>query len=131
MILITWHVVHISRNPHVHCNATFQVPSNGKTPLILALETRDFSLVTEILDRLNPDRCRSVLLKQTRSGDTCLHIAAGLTNISSEQKEWLLRLLVTKGANGNIPNNAKEYPKDFARKEVRNWQASVNSIRKI
>lgn len=98
------------------------VPGNGKTPLILALETRDFSLVGDILNRLNPDKCRSVLLKQTRSGDTCLHIAAGLTHIPSEVKERLLRLLVTRGANGNIPNNAKEYPRDFARKEWDNMR---------
>lgn len=98
------------------------VPSSGKTPLILALETRDFSLVTDILNGLTPDRCRAVLLKQTRSGDTCLHIAAGLTYLHSEAKERLLRLLVTRGANGNIPNNAKEYPRDFARKEWDNMR---------
>ncbi|WAR04228.1 hypothetical protein MAR_019597 [Mya arenaria] len=58
-----------------------------------------------------------MMAEQTRGGDTCLHLAAGLSRLESQQKVVLLRMLVTNGANGSIPNNVKEYPKDFARHE--------------
>jgi hypothetical protein len=85
---------------------------------MLALETRDLNLVQEFLNMFPADRRRAILQEQTRSGDTCLHIAAGLSRISSQDKERLLRFLVIQGANGNVTNNVKELPRDFARKEV-------------
>ncbi|XP_053408942.1 uncharacterized protein LOC123561722 isoform X2 [Mercenaria mercenaria] len=92
--------------------------ASSKTPFMLALETRDLNLVQEFLNRFPADRRRAILQEQARSGDTCLHIAAGLSRINSQDKEKLLRFLVTHGANGNVTNNVKELPRDFARKEV-------------
>lgn len=90
---------------------------SSKTPFMLALETRDLSLVQEFLNKFPADRRRAILQEKARSGDTCLHIAAGLSRISSEDKVRLLRYLVTNGANGHVTNNVKELPRDFARKE--------------
>lgn len=91
--------------------------ASSKSPFMLALETRDLNLVQEFLNMFPADRRRAILQEQTRSGDTCLHIAAGLSRISSQDKERLLRFLVIQGANGNVTNNVKELPRDFARKE--------------
>lgn len=98
--------------------AYLQEQSSSKTPFMLALETRDLNLVQEFLNKFPADRRRVILQEQARSGDTCLHIAAGLSRINSQDKERLLRFLVTNGANGNVTNNVKELPRDFARKEV-------------
>lgn len=85
---------------------------------MLALETRDLPLIEEFLNSFSAERRRIMLQEQTRSGDTCLHIAAGLSRISKQDKLILLRLLVINGANGNIANNARELPRDLAREEV-------------
>lgn len=84
---------------------------------MLALETRDLKLIEEFMLIIPADQRRKMLQEQTRSGDTPLHLAAGLSQISSDQKIVLLRMLVTNGANGSIQNNVKELPKDFARQE--------------
>ncbi|XP_052806938.1 nuclear factor NF-kappa-B p100 subunit-like [Mya arenaria] len=91
--------------------------SSSKTPLMMAVETRDLDLITDFLAGFPAERRRKMLQEQTRGGDTCLHLAAGLSRLESQQKVVLLRMLVTNGANGSIPNNVKEYPKDFARHE--------------
>lgn len=98
-------------------DVTIRDQSSSKTPFMLALETRDLELVNAFLDKFPADGRRAILQEQTRSGDTCLHIAAGLSRIESADKEKLLRYLVINGANGNVMNNVKEFPKDFARKE--------------
>lgn len=85
---------------------------------MMVVETRDLPLIQEFLEKFPADKRRRMLQDQTRGGDTCLHLAAGLSRIESSQKVMLLRLLVTNGANGNIANNVKEFPKDFARYEV-------------
>ncbi|KAL4229320.1 hypothetical protein ACF0H5_012362 [Mactra antiquata] len=89
--------------------------SSSKTPLMLALETRDIQLVEEFMNSFPAERCRIMMQEQTRSGDTCLHIAAGLSRITKNDKLKLLRLLVINGANGNTTNNARELPRDLAR----------------
>lgn len=95
-----------------------QDQSSSKTPCMLAVETRDNDLVKEFLELFPAEDRRRMLQEQTRAGDTCLHLAAGLSRMESKHKVFLLRMLVTHGANGNIHNNVKEYPKDFARTEV-------------
>ena len=85
---------------------------------MMVIETRDLQLIQQFLDKFSAEKRRKMLQDQTRGGDTCLHLAAGLSRIESSQKIILLRLLVTNGANGNIANNVKEFPKDFARFEV-------------
>lgn len=84
----------------------------------MVIETRDLQLIQEFLEKFPAEKRRRMLQEQTRGGDTCLHLAAGLSKVESSQKVILLRLLVTNGANGNIANNVKEFPKDFARYEV-------------
>lgn len=103
-----------------HADISLRDQSSSKTPFMMVLDTRDLNLIPEFLNKFSAERKRAILQEQLRSGDTCLHIAAGLSHIDSGDKARLLRYLVTNGANGNIMNNVKEYPKDFARKE---WES--------
>ncbi|KAK3592486.1 hypothetical protein CHS0354_014983 [Potamilus streckersoni] len=93
---------------------------SSKTVTMLVIESRDFDLLREILNNIEAGQCRKLLQQTTRSGDTCLHVASGLSRVESQYKTALLRYLVTKGADSNMANNAKELPKELCPQEWRN-----------
>ncbi|XP_069115487.1 uncharacterized protein [Argopecten irradians] len=98
---------------------------SSKTPIIMAIDTRDYSLVKSFLncveEEKDKDMIRCILETCTRAGDTPLHIAAG-ANILKEDKVKLIRLLVNRGANTHTENNIKQLPEDIASRDL--WKAA-------
>ncbi|XP_033758573.1 uncharacterized protein LOC117340902 [Pecten maximus] len=98
---------------------------SSKTPIILAIDTRDYHLVKSFIncveEEKEKDMIRCILETCTRAGDTPLHIAAG-ANILKEDKVKLLRLLVNRGANTHTENNIKQLPEDIASRDL--WKAA-------
>ncbi|KAL3885201.1 hypothetical protein ACJMK2_025292 [Sinanodonta woodiana] len=106
----------------IHSGADITLPEikSSKTVTMLVIESRDFELLREILNNIEAGQCRKLLQQTTRSGDTCLHVASGLSRVESHYKTALLRYLITKGADSNMANNAKELPKELSPQEWRN-----------
>ena len=93
---------------------------SSKTPLMLAIDTCDLSLVKAFINcdtEKNPEMIRSKMNATTRSGDTALHFAAG-ANYPRKKKCTLLRLLVNSGADSSIENNEKEKPESITTKDL-------------
>ncbi|KAK3107292.1 hypothetical protein FSP39_011244 [Pinctada imbricata] len=103
--------------------------TTSKTPVMLAIETRDIDLIKLFLDAEDStkqafihDRLQAI----TRGGDTPLHIAAGV-NMKRKEKMKLLRILVRSGADSNAENNCKELPEEIATRELIRKRSSTVS----
>ncbi|KAL5020581.1 hypothetical protein ScPMuIL_003473 [Solemya velum] len=66
-------------------------------------------------------KCRRLVTAKTRSGNTCLHIAAGLIKMKGTEKSKLFRLLVRHGADNDLRNNEDIRPSDLAGQEWREY----------
>uniref|UniRef100_H2ZJL2 Uncharacterized protein n=1 Tax=Ciona savignyi TaxID=51511 RepID=H2ZJL2_CIOSA len=104
----------------LHYGANIDVKDNksGRSPLIYAIETDNFTIVEILLEK------GASVCEQTYSGDTALHIASG-RGIQS-----IIRLLLRKGAdlsNRNLPNeDLTFFNNDFQMLQM--LQAGVSGI---
>ncbi|KAL5020108.1 hypothetical protein ScPMuIL_003000 [Solemya velum] len=69
---------------------------SGKTPLMYAIETKDYDLVETMIKLFEPSKLRHIIKSQTFDGCTCLKITEGLKG-SFEKNTWekLWKLLYT------------------------------------
>lgn len=82
----------------------FQGKKSGKTALMYALESRDISLIENIVALIDPARLRTYLKSQAFDGSTCLrineNIQRGLDEASRQRLNACLKI------NGRRDNSA-------------------------
>ncbi|KAI8775182.1 NF-kappa-B inhibitor delta [Biomphalaria glabrata] len=89
----------------------------GRTPLMLAIQSRDVALVESILHLVGPVMARTLVTAADKKGLTCLHIAAGLT-LEPNEKKRLLQCIITAGGDASVKNAEGETPRDWAKNEI-------------
>ncbi|XP_059144047.1 uncharacterized protein LOC131931315 [Physella acuta] len=89
----------------------------GKTPLMYAIESRDVTLVEEILRTVGAEKARALVTAAAKNGNTCLHWAAGLS-LAKQEKQRLLRCIIIAGGDASVKNVEGETPRDWARQDI-------------
>ncbi|KAH9504234.1 hypothetical protein Btru_064425, partial [Bulinus truncatus] len=89
----------------------------GRTPLMLAIQSKDVSLVESILNLVGPVTARTLVTASDKKGLTCLHIAAGLP-LNTQEKKRLLQCIITAGGDASVKNAEGETPRDWAKNEI-------------
>ncbi|XP_076438431.1 uncharacterized protein LOC143277474 [Babylonia areolata] len=90
-------------------------PRSGKTALMMAIETKDIRVVDALLNDLDLDVARHLINMQNRAGNSAVHLAAGLRDISPKVKEHMLRQLIRLGGETNKKNNEGDTPREWAK----------------
>ncbi|BFZ25618.1 hypothetical protein BsWGS_28657 [Bradybaena similaris] len=89
----------------------------GKTPLMFAIQSKDVSLVEDILQQVGAERARELVNDRAKKDMTCLHFAAEL-RLESSQKKKLLRCIIVAGGDPSSKNSEGETPRDWARADI-------------
>lgn len=89
-------------------------PRSGKTPLMMAVETKDLRVVSLFLSQ-DVDQVRQLVNMQNKAGNSALHLAAGLRGVTENAKGQMLRMLIMAGGDTNKKNIEGETAKDWAR----------------
>lgn len=74
-----------------------QEVKSDKTPLMMAVESKDIRVVELFLQTAGVLKARELVNQQTRAGNSSLHIAAGLQYVAENIKKQLLSLLIRFG----------------------------------
>lgn len=81
---------------------------------MVAIETKDISLVRTILERCNPRDTHAILNDGTYDLNTCMHLALGLRGMGLAKHVELVRMLLKKGGEAENENNTNLKAKDMA-----------------
>ncbi|CAG5131700.1 unnamed protein product, partial [Candidula unifasciata] len=103
----------INHQASLHLHDTIQ----GKTPLMLAIQSRDVSLVEAILQQVGAEEARRLVSVRAKKDMTCLHFAAEL-RLESSLKKRLLRCIIVAGGDPSAKNSEGETPRDWAKTEI-------------
>ncbi|KAK3106923.1 hypothetical protein FSP39_003072 [Pinctada imbricata] len=85
--------------------ANSQAKKSGKTPLMYAIERRDYNLVESMLRLFDHSKLRSIIQSQTFDGSSCLKIAEGLKGEYKSEDWHKLWNLLNSAYQGQIMNN--------------------------
>lgn len=80
-----------------------QDKKSGKTPLMYAIEKRDYILIEKMLRLFDPKKLRNVIKSQTFDGSNCLKIAEGRKSEFNPQDWQRLWDLLNKACTGELP----------------------------
>uniref|UniRef100_A0A0B6ZYH9 Uncharacterized protein n=1 Tax=Arion vulgaris TaxID=1028688 RepID=A0A0B6ZYH9_9EUPU len=99
-------------------NDQIQDTIQGKTPLMYAIQSRDVSLVEQILQQVGAERARVLVNDKAKKDMTCLHFAAAELRLESSQKKRLLRCIIVAGGDASAKNSEGETPRDWAKSDI-------------
>lgn len=89
---------------------------SGKTVLMVAVETKDVDVVRLILETAGVEDARRLINQhRTWSGQSTLHIAAGLRNVDKDTQKKILQLLIQYGGDTGVKNNEGDTPTHYNR----------------
>jgi len=124
LVLIALHVEMIAKSLH-----TMQDVQSEKSPLHYAIEKRDEGLVRLLLELARTpaavaaskassgSRCASLesamLNAQTGYGNAALHLAVSVRYMSKADKQRLVQLLLSRGADASAKNSEGQLPRDM------------------
>ncbi|KAL8594250.1 hypothetical protein ACOMHN_044194 [Nucella lapillus] len=89
-------------------------PRSGKTALMMGVETKDVRVVDALLNDLDLDRARHLINMRNRAGNSAVHLAAGLLDVSPDVKLHMLRRLISMGGDTALRNNEGDTPRHWA-----------------
>lgn len=87
----------------------FQDKKSGKTPLMYAIEKKDYNLVESVLRLFEPSKLKNIVKSATFDGSSCIKIAEGLKNDYQPDMWKKLWSLLNSAYNGQIPASLQAF----------------------
>ncbi|XP_048777459.2 NF-kappa-B inhibitor zeta-like isoform X2 [Ostrea edulis] len=86
-----------------------QDKKSGKTPLMYAIEKKDYNLVESVLRLFEPSKLKNIVKSATFDGSSCIKIAEGLKNDYQPDMWKKLWSLLNSAYNGQIPASLQAF----------------------
>lgn len=86
-----------------------QDKKSGKTPLMYAIEKKDYNLVESVLRLFEPSKLKNIVKSATFDGSSCIKIAEGLKNDFQPDTWKKLWSLLNSAYNGQIPTSLQAF----------------------